>query len=196
MRLFCSSFHTDNVIYHDQHENSNIMASANLRHPKTGRECREWLSAMDEAHAVLSATLSIMHPELYALGRESIVRLWKTAAAEDNQEMLDILRRWPSVYNTLSIMVNRCSPYHVDMNGKVEWFDQLLTVGRYEDLDMVFPRQRLRLKYNTGTMIAFSGRLIVHGVGEVEGERACLAWYMQRKVHAAFGIPQCHYATF
>ena len=49
-------------------------------------------------------------------------------------------------------MVNRCSPYHVDINGKVEWFDQLLTVGQYEGLDMVFPQQQLQLCYEAVTV--------------------------------------------
>lgn len=182
------------VTYVAKHDNSTIRVSANLRDPETGGECRKWLATMYDAHALLSATLSIMHPQLYALGRESMVHLWKAAAAENNQEMLEVLQEWPSVYNTLSVMVNRCSPYHVDMNGKVEWFDQLLTVGRYKGLDMVFPRQRLRLRYEGGTMIAFSGRLLVHGVGDVDGDRACLAWYMQRKVHSAYNIEKCNYA--
>lgn len=150
---------------------------------------------MRDAHALLSATLSIIHPQLYTVGRESMIRLWQTASAERDNKMLDILRIWPSVYNTASIMANRCSPYHVDMNGKVEWFDQLLTVGRYTGLDMVFPRQHLRLRYDPGTMIAFSGRLLVHGAGDVEGERVCIAWYMQQKVHSAFGIQPCDYAN-
>lgn len=154
---------------------------------------------MQEAHALLSATMSILHPEMYALGRLAMIKLWQTAStthgAEENNDMLDVLTLWPSVYNTLSVMVNRCSPYHVDINGKVEWFDQLLTVGKYEGLDMVFPRQQLRLRYEAGTMIAFSGRLLVHGVGDVMGDRACLAWYMQQKVHSALDIPTCHHAT-
>ena len=148
---------------------------------------------MRDAHALLSAMLSIIHPQLYTVGRESMIRLWQTASAEWDNKMLDILRIWPSVYNTASIMGNRCSPYHVDMNGKVEWFDQLLTVGRYTGLDMVFPRQHLWLRYDPGTMIAFSGRLLVHGAGDVEGERVCIAWYMQQKVHSAFSIQPCDY---
>ncbi|KAG9309013.1 hypothetical protein JVU11DRAFT_11129 [Chiua virens] len=90
-------------------------------------------------------------------------------------------------------MVNRCSPYHVDINGKAEWFDQLLTVGQYNGLDMVFPRQRLCLQYEPGTMVAFSGQLIIHGAGDITGDQACLAWYMQRKVHSALGISECNF---
>ena len=146
---------------------------------------------MQDAHALLAATLSIMHLQLYTVGHESMIRLWQTASVEWDNKMLDILWIWPSVYNTASIMANRCSPYHMDMNGKVEWFDQLLMVA---GLDMVFPRQHLRLRYNPGTMIAFFGRLLVHGVGDVEGERVCIACYMQQKVHSAFGIQPCDYA--
>ena len=77
---------------------------------------------------------------------------------------------------------------------QTEWFDQLLTVGWYKGLDVVFPCQRLRLWYEPGTMVVFSGCLLVHGAENVAGERACLTWYMQWKVHSTFNIPDYDYA--
>ncbi|KAG9308259.1 hypothetical protein JVU11DRAFT_12146 [Chiua virens] len=77
-----------------------------------------------------------MHLELYLWGRESVIRLWNVVSVAKQTNILDTLSLWPCVYNTVSIMVNHCSPYHVDINGKVEWFDQLLTVGQYNGLDM------------------------------------------------------------
>ena len=150
---------------------------------------------MRDAHALLSTAISIMHPKMYALGRESLIKQWKWASKTEHGQMLDILQLWPSVYNTTSLMVNSCSPYHVDINGRAELYDQLLTVEQYKGLDMVFPCQKLRLRYEAGSMIVSSGWLLVHGAREVAGDRACLAWYMQHKVHSAFEIPDCKFVT-
>ena len=60
---------------------------------------------------------------------------------------------------------------------------------------MVFPRQKLRLQHKAGSMITFSGWLLVHGAGEVAGDQACLAGYMQHKVHSVFELPDCQFFT-
>ncbi|KIK72602.1 hypothetical protein PAXRUDRAFT_180353, partial [Paxillus rubicundulus Ve08.2h10] len=52
---------------------------------------------------------------------------------------------------------------------------------------------RLRLDYLPGTVIAFSGKILVHRVGEMEGDRACIAWYMQDKVHPEMNVGECGY---
>ena len=85
--------------------------------------------------------------------------------------------------------------FRSDINGRAEWYDQLLTVGQYKGLDMVFPHQKLRLQYKAGSMIMFSGQLLVHGAGEVAGDWACLVWYMQHKVHSVFELLDCKFVT-
>ncbi|KAF9231753.1 hypothetical protein BU15DRAFT_15409, partial [Melanogaster broomeanus] len=72
-------------------------------------------------------------------------------------------------------------------------FDQLLTMGHYNDLDLVLPTLQLRLDYLPGTVVAFSSKLLVHSVGETNGDRACITWYMQDKVHWAMNIGECRY---
>ncbi|KAF9219386.1 hypothetical protein BS17DRAFT_679490, partial [Gyrodon lividus] len=77
------------------------------------------------------------------------------------------------------------SPFYLDKMGKPQWFDQLLTVGHYNGLDLVLPTLQLRLDYPPGTVVAFSGKLLAHGAGETDRDRACAAGYMQDKVHWA-----------
>ncbi|KIK74652.1 hypothetical protein PAXRUDRAFT_175005, partial [Paxillus rubicundulus Ve08.2h10] len=45
------------------------------------------------------------------------------------------------------------------------------------------PTLQLRLDYLPGMVIAFSGKLLIHRVGKMNRDRACIAWYMQNKVH-------------
>jgi hypothetical protein len=166
-----------------------LEVSALLKPGRNKEEAKQWLAAIFKAHSLLSAAMGIIHPEMYSRGRDALIKIWEGASAE----MREVLQVWPSVYSSLSLVVNRCSPYHLDKMGKPQWFDQLLTVGHYNDLDLVLPTLRLRLDYLPGTVVAFSGKLLVHGAGETNGDRACIAWYMQDKVHRAMNICECGY---
>ncbi|KIJ10066.1 hypothetical protein PAXINDRAFT_58232, partial [Paxillus involutus ATCC 200175] len=143
-----------------------------------------WLATIFKVHAHLSAAMGVMHPQVYTVGRDALIKIWEDAS----MEIREVLRVWPSVYSSLSLMVNRCSPYHLDKMGKPQWFDQLLTVGHYSDLDLVLPTLQLRLDYLPGTVVAFSGKVLVHRVGKTNGDRACIAWYMQDRVHRAMNV--------
>jgi hypothetical protein len=166
-----------------------LEASALLKPGRNEEEAKQWLAAIFKAHAHLSAAMGVMHPQMYAVGRDALIKIWEDASTE----IQEVLRVWPSVYSSLSLMVNRCSPYHLDKMGKPQWFDQLLTVGHYSDLDLVLPTLRLRLDYLPGTVVAFSGKVLIHGVGETNGDRACIAWYMQDRVHRAMNVGECGY---
>ncbi|KIK74519.1 hypothetical protein PAXRUDRAFT_175498, partial [Paxillus rubicundulus Ve08.2h10] len=50
-----------------------------------------------------------------------------------------------------------------------------------------------RLDYLPGTVIAFSSKILICGVGEMDRDRACIAWYMQGKVHWEMNIGECGY---
>ncbi len=168
--------------------NGVLEVSASLKGGRFNNEGREWLQDNYRLQSLLSAATRIIHPEMYQLGRECMLRLQDWARKTDDREMVEVLKIWPSIFGSLSIMVNRSSPFHLDRNGRVEFFDQLLTVGEYRNLDIVFPTLKVRCKYLPGTVLAFSGKQLEHGVGEVAEDRACVAWYMQQKVHAAMEI--------
>ncbi|KIK12075.1 hypothetical protein PISMIDRAFT_121512, partial [Pisolithus microcarpus 441] len=161
---------------------------------KSGRErngTRQWVNEMSEFHALLSGMLAVIHPRMYAAGREALIRLDMEAKRREDADMSSILPSWNSVYNSVSIMVNRVTPYHTDVNGREPWLDMLVTVGDYLPLDFVIPTLNLRFRYNPGTIIAMSGSALEHGVGYTEGNRACLAYYMRHNVHQSVGVQLC-----
>ncbi|KIO12132.1 hypothetical protein M404DRAFT_38564, partial [Pisolithus tinctorius Marx 270] len=47
------------------------------------------------------------------------------------------------------------------------------------------------LRYNPGTIISFSGSALEHGVGAVDSDRACLAYYMHANIHQSVHVPMC-----
>ncbi|KIN94696.1 hypothetical protein M404DRAFT_114910, partial [Pisolithus tinctorius Marx 270] len=66
----------------------------------------------------------------------------------------------------------------------------LVTVGDYEDCVLDIPTLGLQFLYNPGTVVAFSGRLLRHGVSSVGGNRCCFAYYMRDNIHNWIGIPR------
>ncbi|KAI5986699.1 hypothetical protein F5J12DRAFT_787210 [Pisolithus orientalis] len=64
-------------------------------------------------------------------------------------------------------------------------------MGDYPPLDFVIPMLNLQLHYNPGMIIAFSGSALEHWVGAVDGDRACLVYYMHANVHQLVYIPMC-----
>ncbi|KAI6162758.1 hypothetical protein EDD17DRAFT_1507887, partial [Pisolithus thermaeus] len=63
----------------------------------------------------------------------------------------------------ISIMANRATPYHRDVNGQQQWLDMLITIGHYAPLDFVIPTLNLWFRYNPGTIIAMPGSALEHG---------------------------------
>ncbi|KAG2737322.1 hypothetical protein P692DRAFT_20762067, partial [Suillus brevipes Sb2] len=98
------------------------------------------------------------------------------------------LQYWASVFNTLSIISNRETPNHRDHLSMPECFDILTTAGNYSNARMSMPSLQLEFKYDPGCMIAFSGRIVRHGVHAVQGDRIAWAWYMRDSVHIYAGV--------
>lgn len=151
---------------------------------------------MHEHSALLSASLAIMHPEMYLAGQQAMLKLLRWSSGQDNAEMQDVLAIWPSVFSVISVMVNRMSPLHTDRNGRPQLFDLLITVGNYGDLDIAIPTVSRKFRYNPGTAIAFSGQLLQHGVGQCEDDRAVLSFYMRDNVHQFVDVPRSNFMEY
>ncbi|KAI6024536.1 hypothetical protein EDC04DRAFT_2606337 [Pisolithus marmoratus] len=113
---------------------------------KSGRKpngMQQWVDQMSDIHALLSGTLAVIHPWMFAAGWEALIWLGMEARTWEDTDMSSILQIWNSVYNCASIMVNHTTPYHTDINGWEPWLDMLMTVGDYMLLDMVIPMLKL-----------------------------------------------------
>ncbi|KAG2154497.1 uncharacterized protein EDB93DRAFT_1081414 [Suillus bovinus] len=108
--------------------------------------------------------------------------------------MSEILQYWASVFNMLSIISNRQTPHHRDHLSIPECFNILTTVGNYSNAWMSMPSLQLEFGYDPGCMIGFSGRIVRHGVHEVEGDRVGWAWYTRDSVHIYAVVPSCGWA--
>lgn len=158
---------------------------------------REWLEKMGETNALLAGAISVMHPELYAVGREVMLTVARKARTQGIEDMADVIGKWGSIFSAASVMLNRETPYHRDHNSPAEGFDLLATVGPYKEAWMSVPTLARRFLYNAGTVMAFSGHLLRHGVVRVDDEdRTCVAYYMREKVLGWAGMESAKFMRY
>ena len=143
---------------------------------------RAWLARNAETNALLAAAMAIMHPDSYQAGMATMRALPYHANANGVEEIAEVVEEWNSIFNAVSVMTNRQSPYHRDLNLPAESFDLLVTIGDYKNGWMVIPTLSKRFDYCPGTVMAFSGHLLRHGVNQVQGNRGCLVYYMREPV--------------
>ena len=149
---------------------------------------------MSYPSGILSAALSIMHPALYNAGLDGMEKL-SAWAAENDEDMDDALEDWATVYTNVSVIANRATPFHRDPHSRVNWYDLLVSVGDYQDCYLDIPTLGVQLEYSPRTVVAFSGRLLRHGVNKVDGNRCCFAYYMRDNIHNWLGVPTTEWMT-
>lgn len=162
---------------------------------KAGDASLNWCRATKSFSELLGGILSIIHPELYYIGREAMTRLSSEPASggpwvahEEVPRLHDILTAWGHPWTAVSVMVNRATPFHRDVNGRNPWMDLLVTIGEYQQGRLELPGLGVRLLYDPRTVVGLLGKVVRHGAGEVDGERACLAYYMRNGVHERLGL--------
>ncbi|KIK73009.1 hypothetical protein PAXRUDRAFT_21329 [Paxillus rubicundulus Ve08.2h10] len=76
---------------------------------------QQWLRAGALQNAILSATLMVMHSDLYELGRETFLKL---AGSTQDQDMQQIIPEWSTIYSV--VIVNQVTPFHRDLSFWVQ----------------------------------------------------------------------------
>lgn len=135
-----------------------------------------WLRKMTDSSTFTAALLKIIHPDLFTMALHTMQKL----ALEP--ELEPFITAWSNLFNGVSIICNRETPIHRDTNSLEHWYDFLFTMGPYVDGVMEIPGVGIRLAYDSGTMVALTGRVLRHGVAKVDGDRLCVAYYMRENV--------------
>jgi hypothetical protein len=145
----------------------------------------DWLDSISESNAVVSAILSVIHPKLYDAGRKTadLLRVTPQVGAQD------ILRRWASVFDGVSVISNRITKPHRDLGSRFNWYDILATSGTYEKCTLELPSLGISLEYGTGSVVGILGKVLTHEVRTFEGDRVCYAYFMRDKVHDWARVP-------
>lgn len=134
-----------------------------------------------EAGALISGMLRIMHPEQYQMA----LQMFKTIGGEGEFAVMDL---WPSVFSAVTVVANRRCPLHRDESGYFPWFDILASVGMYTKAPLELQPLGVQVYNGPGTVVAFSGSGIRHGVAAADGSRICYAFYMRESVQDFVGV--------
>ena len=145
----------------------------------------DWLDAISESNAILSAILAVIHPTLYDAGWQTTKRLRGTPEIDPQ----DVLSRWASVFNGVAVISNRSTPAHRDGNSRSHWYDILVTLGSYRNCNLDLPGLGISLEYGPGTVVGILGNVLEHAVPNFEGDRVCYAYFMRNNVHEWADIP-------
>ena len=92
-------------------------------------------------------------------------------------EMMEVMGQWHSVFNMVTAIMNRQTQYHQDHHSLLKGDDILTTISDYAGATMSILTLVKRFAYTPGTLMAFSGSLLWHGINEVKRARGCLAYY-------------------
>jgi hypothetical protein len=155
--------------------------SASLKLANAHKGGKDWLKAISDTSFLLSSIIRIMHPQMFQMGLEAMNKL------QDQEDLQEVLELWTSIFNGVQIISNRETPVHRDFQTRPEWYDLLVTVGPYQNIFFELPGIGIRFVYNSGTVIALSGKVLRHGVMEADGERICTAYYMRENVQRRLG---------
>jgi Oxygenase domain of the 2OGFeDO superfamily len=145
----------------------------------------DWLDAISESNAILSAILAVIHPNLYDAG-------WQTTKClRDTPEICpqDVLSKWASVLSGVAVISNRSTLPHRDGSSRNNWYDILVTLGRYRNCNLELPGLGISLEYGPGTVVGISGKVVEHAVPGFEGDRVCYAYFMRNNVHEWAKVP-------
>jgi hypothetical protein len=99
---------------------------------------RQWLQANTELSALCSGLLSIIHPEQWKIGDTAISCLGP-ATMRDAHNLPGAIQDWIVPFSSLSVISNRETPLHQDVQGHRTWFDILATFGKYTEGRMELP---------------------------------------------------------
>ena len=146
-------------------------------------EALRWARDQIDLGIIMSSILAIAQPDLYKLGRESLMRLG------GRPRVRPYMKDWPFAFNVLSLIANRASPFHRDRrSGKPEYSDVLLSLGGDASTVLELPTVGIRCRYGPGSVAVFSGNLVLHGVSACKGERLCIAGYHRPALHHAVNV--------
>ena len=94
-----------------------LIPSAILRQTSDGRAL-SWVNQTQWAAALVGGILSLIHPQQYVIGRMALLKVVERPDCVSYlSDVKNILRFWASPFTAASVVVNRQTPVHRDIQG-------------------------------------------------------------------------------
>ena len=145
----------------------------------------KFLQTIMQGELLCNATTTLIHPE-YNTGIAAVHQLQMGSILHSTHPNVNL---WPSFFSGIQVIVNHDTPPHRDMGGSPTCYDFLLNSGTHKLSRLDLPDLGTSLSYGPGTLVAVSGKVLLHGVKWWEGgERVCIAHFIKDAVHARLGL--------
>ena len=128
---------------------------------------------------VMAALLRIIHSAQFFQCFGLSKQIAESVPINHRQTVLDLLEFWASPFHCMQVIVNRETINHRDTRGWALGYDLLATFGNYNNGVLSLPTIGLECLYNPGTVTGLMGKVFIHGVRPVNGERFCFAQFVR-----------------
>ena len=146
-----------------------------------------------QTNAIIGGILSTIHPEQYQIGIAMLRNLQANPEQVHKAEHLPkVLGVWNAPFNVMTLMSNRLTPFHQDNGAAAAWYDLLVPLGHYSNGRIEMPGIGCRFRYDPGTVVGITGRILVHGAVCL-GNRLCLAYHNKTTVMDYLGMPKANW---
>ena len=150
---------------------------------------KELLTIGARAWAVVSGILHIIHPSQYVMARAVQKGITGRGLCREAH------RIWPTVFNAVTMISNRETPFHRDSKSSSSWYDVITSVGPYDKAPLYLSPLAIRTDNRPGTVCAFSGVAHRHAVRRIVYPRVCFAWYQREDVRRGAFVDSAGYMT-
>jgi hypothetical protein len=143
----------------------------------------QYLGNDRESLSLVGAVIALVHPRQASQGLSILRGIYTGIVSNEAIDTLGPeLGLWPCPFSAFSLLSNRETDLHRDGKGFNPYYDITTTLGNYTNGRFEVPGIGLRFQYNPGSMIAIAGKVLAHGVAEVDGDRFCHVQYVHRRV--------------
>ena len=160
-----------------------------------------WMVKIAPIEQLLDKLIGAISPQLHQAASEAMLKvgcggLGIGSKTWGEDKIAEVARSWPVAVSGISVISNRASVCHMDLNGHKEWYDFLLTAGTYNECWFRLPDLDLKLKYLPGTVVALNGRILKHEVVEWKGgDRVCYAHWIRPTILKALSVEAPSWVT-
>ena len=158
------------------------------------QDAQLWLEQIGPVEQVLDELFGTISPKLHQATSEAMLKLkWSQlqigSKSWTHSEIVEVARSWPGAMPGISVISNRASICHLDVNGHKEWYDFLVAAGTYKECWFRLPDLDLQLEYLPGTVVALNGRILRHEVVKWDGgDRVCYAHWVRPSFLRALSV--------
>ncbi|KAJ8518496.1 hypothetical protein ONZ45_g4403 [Pleurotus djamor] len=153
-----------------------------MNKPANSTRTETWLAQSAHLFTLVNVILGVVHPKSYQAG----IRAKECAEREGSGLVKHWAQIWKSAFSALTVIANRSCDSHLDIHSPLKQYDMLTNFG-CNDVQLNLESLGATLTYSSGTLVAFSGRMLSHGVDWKIGDRLGYAFYMREEMQAHFG---------